>query len=114
MSIDSDGYHSFRIRKAKKPCLCPECGKTIDKGEEYLFSTMFIDGGIYNSKMCKECESIVDNFFPDGYQIGNIINDLECYIDNSWIDDIPSSCVTKLTPKAKVKVCDILQRYQEE
>lgn len=112
-SIDGDGYYTSRTRKAAKKHICPECGKTIEKGEEYLFSTLFIDGRICNSKMCKICESIVDQFFQDGYYCGQIKEDLESYLDNSWNEDLPSNCISKLHPKAKEMVCDMLQRYQD-
>lgn len=112
-SIDGDGYYTSRTRKAAKQHICPECGKTIEKGEEYLFSTLFIDGGIYNSKMCKVCESLVDQFFQDGYYCGRIKEDLESYLDDSWNEDLPSKCISKLHPKAKEIVCDMLQHYQD-
>jgi len=112
-SLDGDGYYSARTRKAAKDSTCPECGKTIRKGEEYLFTTLFLDGAIHNSKMCKACESLVDNFFEEGYKFGQIIEDLESYLDNSWIEDLPSNCISKLHPDAKKVVCDILQRYQD-
>jgi hypothetical protein len=112
-STDGDGYCSSRIRKAAKEHTCPECGKIIEKGEQYLFSTLFIDGGIHNSKMCKICESLVDQFFEDGYYCGRMRDDLESYLDNSWNEDLPSNCISKLHPTAKAIVCDLLQRYQE-
>jgi hypothetical protein len=112
-SIDEDGYYSDRTRRAEKQTTCPECGAIIEKGEEYLFSTLFMDGRIYNSKMCKNCESITKQFFSDGWMIGSIISDLESYLDAVWLNDLPSSCISKLSPKAKDLVCDILQNFQE-
>jgi hypothetical protein len=112
-SIDGDGYYSSRTRIAAKPSECPECGKIIEKGEEYLFTTLFLDGRIHNDKMCKICESIIDQFFQDGYYCGQIHDDLEAYLDSSWAEDLPSKCISRLHPKAKEKVCEILQRYQE-
>ena len=114
VSIDGDGYLSSRTRKAAKKSICPECGDEIKKGDEYLFATLFLDGGIYNNKMCKKCESIVDQFFPDGYYCGEVKDDLESYLDSTWIEDLPSSCISKLVPEARSVVCDILQRYQDE
>ena len=111
-SIEGEGYFISRYRTAAKESVCPECGDKIKKGDMYLFSTHFIDGDICNSKMCKTCESIADQFFPDGYYCGQIIQDLESYIDDAWIDDLPSSCISKLNPAGRDLVCDIMQRYQ--
>ena len=113
-SIDVDGYFSSRTRTAAKESVCPECGDKISRGDDYLFTTLFLDGGIYNSKMCKKCESIVDQFFSEGYYCGKIKDDLESYLDASWLDDLPSTCISKLAPAAKELVCDMLQRYQEK
>lgn len=113
VTVDGEGYYSERTRIAAKKSLCPECGKTIEKGEAYLFTTLFIDGKIHNAKMCEICESIIRQFFPDGYYYGQIIEDLESYLDNSWVDDLPSKCIVKLHPKAREMVCEILQRYQD-
>ena len=113
-SIDVDGYFSSRTRTAAKESVCPECGDKILKGDTYLFGSLFLDGGIYNSKMCKKCESIVDQFFHDGYYTGKIKEDLKGYLDSAWIDDLPSSCISKLIPEAKEVVCNLLQRYQEK
>jgi len=71
-SIDGDGYYYSRIRKAAKPTVCPECNKVIEKGEEYLFTTLFFEGRIHNDKMCKICESIVSQFFRNGHRCGHI------------------------------------------
>lgn len=113
-SYDGDGYYSSRHRIAAKESKCPECGRTIKKGEKYLFMTTFYEGSIVNNKVCKDCESIINNFFEDGFMYGSIYEDLESYIDAAWNDDLPSNCISKLTPDAKESVCDILQRYQEK
>lgn len=114
MSLDgSDGYWSERYRVAAKDQICPECKGKIAKGEKYVFGTLFINSEIRNSKMCVRCESVVNQFFPDGYYVGQIWEDLELYFDSSWIDDLPSNCLANLHPDARAAACDILQRYQD-
>lgn len=113
-SIDGDGYFSTRRRRAAKPTICPECKKEIVKGELYIFSTLFLEGRIHNSKMCLECEALVDQFFSDGYYVGRIWEDLEGYLDAAWSEDLPSNCISKLPPAVKAKVCDMLQFYQDQ
>lgn len=113
MYMDVEGYFTSRHRKAAKEHVCPECKGIIKKGDKYLFSTLFYEGGIQNSKMCASCESIVYQFFQDGYYIGQVWDDLAGYLDSSWSEDLPSECVVNLHPDAKDAVCDILQRYQD-
>ena len=113
MSLDGDGYYSERHRVAAKDHICPECKGKIAKGEKYLFSTLFIDGGIKNSKMCLSCESVVEQFFPDGYYIGQVWEILWSYLEYSWAEDLPSNCLSRLRPDAKTVVCDMLQQFQD-
>ena len=113
MSLDdNDSHFSERYRVAAKDSVCPECNSKIEKGDLYLFGTLFIDGTIRNYKMCLICETVVKQFFQDGYYIGQIWEDLFLYFDGSWVEDLPSSCLSKLHPVARDRACDLLQRYQ--
>jgi hypothetical protein len=112
-SIDGDGYCSERYRVAARDHVCPECGEKIAKGDKYLFSSVFIDGTIRNSKICADCESVTKQFFGDGYYVWSVWEDLASYLDAAWCDDLPSNCISKLSYHAKQKVCDIMQQYQE-
>jgi hypothetical protein len=103
-----------RERKAAKPHKCFECGAAIVKGEKYWFHTVFGEGTISNFKVCQTCESLMNAFFPDGWMFGSVIEDLESYLHESWENDLPSSCISKLPPSAQHVVCDYLQEYQEQ
>ena len=113
-SVDGDGYFSERIRTAVKEHVCPECKGKIAKGEQYLFSTLFLEGSIHNSKMCMACSSVVDQFFQDGYYVGQVWDSLWSYLDTSWTEDLPSNCISRLHPYAKAEVCDMLQQFQDK
>lgn len=109
-----DDEHSWgkRIVKAAKEHKCYECHGAIHKHEEYHYHTVFSPGTIDNFKVCRTCQNVIDQFFPNGWMFGSIWDDLRSYIDSSWIDDLPSDCISKLVPAARDKVCDILQEYQ--
>lgn len=112
---DGDGGSwGERERKAAKPHKCYECREVISKGEKYWFHTVFGEGTVSNFKICQTCESLMLKFFPDGWTYGQVIDDLESYLDDSWNDDLPSSCISELPLKAQYVVCDYLQRYQDE
>lgn len=102
-----------RQRKAAKQHKCYECGQTINKGENYWFHTVFREGSISNFKICLSCESLMNGFFQDGWMYGSVIEDLEEYLHENWKEDLPSSCISKLTKDAQQVVCDHLQQYQE-
>lgn len=113
MSLDTDGNCSTKIRKAAKESVCPECGDKIAKGDKYMFSTVFYEDTIRNNKMCLTCYSIVNQFLSEGYYIGDVIDTVRDYLHDYWVDDLPSSCISKLSPPARDMVCDMLQKYQE-
>lgn len=108
------GYWSKREIKAAKNHVCYECGGVIKKGELFSYHTVFERGGVDNFKLCMSCDSITENFFSNGWMFGFVIDDLKDYLHYSWREDLPSSCISKLEPKARDMVCDYLQEYQEE
>ena len=112
---DSDALgFSERFLTAAKPHICGECGITINKGDRFLFGSIFRQDDIHNYKVCLPCNSIITKFFRDGWVIGSMLDDLDNYFDGVWIDDLPSSCISKLSGRALHTVCDLLQKYQEE
>jgi hypothetical protein len=116
MSVElEDAYWSERKLRAAKLHKCIECGCKIKKEEYFIFGTYIIPGvHIHNSITCLDCKSIQENFFSEGWNIGSLKNDLYNYFDSSWIEDLPSKCISKLTPKARDTVCDLLQEFQEK
>lgn len=115
-TVSSDYYNdgcSWGVRevmKARKDHVCCECYKTIKTGSSYFYHNCFGDGTISNHKVCQDCQTVIWQFFSDGWIFGNIWEQLEYYLEDNWHDDLPSSCICKLTPIARNKVCDILQK----
>jgi hypothetical protein len=114
MGFDSDGSCSGADRevRAAKDHKCYECGGMIRKGERYRYHTLFYDGTISNFKLCLACDALVRAFFQNGWIYGSIISDLDDYLYESWQEDLPSNCISKLPPAARDRVCDILQDFQ--
>ena len=110
---EADNYVQAKI-KAKKDYTCSECNGKIFTGEKYIYTTVFYDGDVYHTRLCLCCDSLAEHFFPDGwgYQ-GDMLAELEDYLFNAWQEDLPSDCISKLTPAARDVVCDILQGFQE-
>lgn len=95
---------------AKTPHKCGECGREINKGEKYLRAVGKWDGVISTYKTCSDCKSIREQFFCKSGDFGYIFYDLREYI--SEVDgEIPQQCISKLTPVAKSKVCDMIQEH---
>jgi len=109
---DETHYREKKLRAAKQHT-CIECEQDINKGEEFMFCSILGDRSIHNYNMCLDCHAVIDVFFPDGWTFASVWNDLYIYFDESWQDDLPSDCLSKLPPKAREAVCNLLQEYQE-
>jgi hypothetical protein len=46
--------------KARKEHRCMECGRTILRGERYLYVTGIFDGGPFTHKECWRCQALRD------------------------------------------------------
>jgi len=114
MEESEDWHWGVRhIKHAGKDHICGECSVQIKKGQEYYYHTCFGEGTARNYKVCVDCQGIIEHFFSNGWWFGQIWDDLESYLDNAWHGDLPSDCISKLSPAARARVCDFLQRYQE-
>ena len=98
---------------ARKQHECAECGRTIQNGEkyEYLFAIWDKKPSVY--KTCIDCLSIRNVMFCDGFMHRSMMNDLQEHIE--YIDgEIESDCLTELTPRARARVCDIIEEYWDK
>lgn len=111
---ECEGSYGFQKRRAAKPSACPECRRPINTGDWYYSHTTFIDSIIYNAKNCEDCQQIIDTFFANDWMYGNVWEDLESYFEYNWQEDLPTSCIVKLSPYNRDRVCDLLQFNQEE
>lgn len=109
---EQTGYIERRLRAAKAH-KCRECGNIIQKGETFVFCTCLKVGDISNYKMCSTCHEIATEFFHDGWIFTQIMDSLGDYFYQGWRDDLPSNCISKLSPPARSRVCDMLQEFQE-
>lgn len=110
-----DTYWGVReINRAAKDHKCYECGGVIPKGSPYFIHIIFGNGTANNYKYCKDCQSMVWQFFSNGWWFGQVWENLAEYLADNWRDDLPSSCICQLTPGARGKVCDMIQKIHNE
>jgi hypothetical protein len=98
-----------KLMRAKRSLECEECLKSLEPGEKYYFHSGSIDGDWHESRVCVDCQSVIDNLFCDWYT-GQVWDDLETHIDDCQ-GEISMTKISKLTPIARDKVCDLVQRW---
>ena len=99
-------YRSWRYESVKDHCICTECGSPIKKGDMYKGSIFMCEGEYYTESVCSDCLSVIDVMFDGSYMMKCVWVDVSNYIDDN---DIPESCISKLTPKSRGKVCDMIE-----
>ena len=92
---------------------CCECKEIIKTGERYRKETVEWDNGCKTkNNTCYGCISIRDTFFCDGWYYEMIFECLKEHI-NEMGGEISEDCLIQLTPKARDKVCKIIEDYWE-
>lgn len=112
ISADFDGNRFDREewRKARKPHECCECGAEIKPGEKYEYREG-LDESFFAYKTCADCASIRKALFCS-WTYEEIWEDIaEKYRDGN---PPPMALIEKLTPTAKVKLLDFLEKSWEE
>lgn len=92
---------------AKKRWKCCECGGVIPVGEKYSCVTGRWDGKFVVHRTCIDCRSVTENLFC-GYTFTQVWFDLFYHLSYSE-GEIPWEKLSKLTPVAKDKVCDLIE-----
>lgn len=92
----------------KKENICRECRRIIGIGEKYLIESVVFEGKLSNYVTCMDCKSIRDEFFTGGWYWGEILWMLHDHIYDVY-GDVSESCLTRLTPLARAKVCDMIE-----
>ena len=108
-----DGENDFEnivVRKARKMHKCYECKRIIERGEHYTIDTVCYDGRVTSYKICSDCMSVRDEFFCEGWIFGELWNDVECHV-HSTRGQISGDCISKLTTRARIKLCDMIQQF---
>jgi len=109
---DEPEFYSATERKARKEHSCCECGRTIEPKEKYEHVSGKWDD-IQTYKTCLDCVSVRKSFFCEGYYHLNIwesVGEHLLEIDG----ELSSECLLSLTPRAREKVCDIIEEVFEE
>jgi len=78
-------------------------------GEKYEFARLKYDGRWSSYVTCRDCESIRDSFFCDGWLFETLLDDLQEHI-NAMNGEIASECLEPLTLRAREMVCDMIEK----
>jgi hypothetical protein len=115
VDIDEDGPSFFKTKtiKAIKEHKCCECKRIISKGEKYEKTSGFWDGSFDEFKTCADCISMREEFFTSGYYYERIWELFSEHVD-AVCAAISESCLSKLTPVACGRACDIIQAWWDE
>ena len=100
------------IRKARVDHKCRECRSVITRGETYNYSSYVFDGKWFDDKVCNDCQSVINQFFPSGgyYDLWPEITEEVSESEG----EVPESCIAKLTPKARERLCDIIDEHNAQ
>lgn len=105
-------FYSDEYRVARKEHKCTECGRIINKGEKYNYVAGKWEDEFNVFKTCNDCISLLSVFFCEGYNFGSIWDDFREHV-NCCDAKIDSSYIVKLTPAARKKACNIIEKYWE-
>ena len=113
---DGDGFEEkfHRRTTARRDYRCKECGCKIVAGSEFV-----VEGIIDHVKRtrvyrtCLDCMSVIEHLFCS-YFIGGIWGAMKTRIADDPDFVIPESGIAKLTPKAREKVCELIEGYWED
>ena len=103
----SDALFSKEVL-ARKTHWCCVCGRAIRPGEKYQRDVAVWDGTARTFKICLDCSSVIAAYFCT-YQYGAVWEELFDQIRDAP-EEYLDSRVAKLTPTAKAKVLEALQR----
>ncbi len=108
---DFDSPSLFKIKRqvARKAHKCTECRRTILPKEKYERIEGIWDGSWHHFKMCNDCLSIKEVMFTEGFEYGSLWEYFNNTFDNHSLSEIPESCLASLTPRARNKICDLIE-----
>jgi len=110
IDVDVDEYCvllSTTSPVARKDHYCYECKRLIHTGEKYRNEITVFENKLGVYKTCNDCMSIRDVFFTQ-FLYGCLTENLHDYIWDCG-GDIPESCISKLTIRARARVCEIIE-----
>lgn len=116
VDIDGDGVELLRDKLLvswTKKKVCGECRRLIFIGEKYRFEVFQGEGKFDYHITCADCNSLRENMFCGSFYYGGIIGEIECYVSDAD-GDMPESCLAALTPGARARVCELIERVWSE
>jgi hypothetical protein len=111
-SVGWDFGPSETFPSAKKRWKCEECGEVISVGEKYACVSGKSDGDWFVLRTCMDCHSVTEHLFC-GYISGCVWSQLSDHVYESG-GEISWAKIAKLTPMARVKVCDLIEQLWEK
>lgn len=110
---DADGptFATEELRWAAKRHWCCECRRKISPGELYENTRGMWDGKFETYKTCYDCRSVRRTMFKRGWTYEMIWEDIQDLIWENW--GLDESCLAKATPRARAKLCAILEEFWE-
>lgn len=117
-SVDVDGEDMADECKivsgvTTKPHTCYECLRVINVGEVMTKTILLYheeSPGIY--KACPDCASVAKELFNGSYYLRNMWDDVGYAIED-YEGDIPERIINSLTPAAKWRVIDMIDKSIE-
>lgn len=91
---------------ARKNYRCGECRREIARGEKYCREKTLYNGRFEVNKTCLDCASIRDAFCCT-WTWGDVLEDIRNMVFDSS-GKVPESCIEKLTPRALVYICELI------
>ena len=108
---ESDMVFEKMLTVNKHPKKCCECGETLEIGDKYYKEIAIWDNESNTYRTCVDCISVRDNIFC-GWNWTTLWEDLQMEIE--YGNNISESCIAALTPNARIKVCEMIERYWEK
>ncbi len=106
---ESVELYKSKEKTARKQHKCHECSAVISPGDKYKFTSYKYDGEFWQERTCGDCLSAIAQFYSGGAYSGILWEDISEHI-NEYGGDLPESCIVELTPLARGKVCDMIDR----
>lgn len=109
---DSPKFLNTIDRVARKVHTCSECGRAIDPGEVYEYSAGKWDS-FSTYKTCRDCVSVRDEMFCEGWVYGCLWEDVAEHIRNVG-DDVLSCDVKYMTRAGRDRLLDLVEEQWED
>jgi len=116
-----DSGHEICVAGTERKCC--ECARVIELGEQYeaAWGGYFIDddenlGDIDEYVTCLDCVSVIASFFCNGHLFHGVWEMLDDHLDEvvTFGDGVSSACLVPLTPRAREKVCDMIEERWDD